>query len=228
MRTLGFTGKLYGSIRGTAIQLDDALSLRRLIGGRGQRGQMTDIRRRQLAQRYEARGSAIAHRDRAGLVQEERIHIAGHFDGFAALGENVGPQGAIHAGNTDGRQQRPDRRRNEAYQQCDQRRNVGAEAARAVAEIDPHVQLGMPRHRPQRRRDDEENQGERGQNQRQGDLVGRALADRAFDEGDHAVEKRFAGPRRDLHDDAIGQKKASWFATYQSNSVLGERGVSPL
>ena len=43
------------------------------------------------------------------------------------------------------------------------------------------------------------------QHQRQGDLVGRALADGAFDQGDHAVEERLAGRGRDPHHDAVGQ-----------------------
>ncbi len=35
-----------------------------------------------------------------------------------------------------------------------------------------------------------------GKHQRQGDLVGRALADGPFDQGDHAVEERFRRRRR--------------------------------
>ena len=54
-------------------------------------------------------------------------------------------------------------------------------------------------------RDDEEDQREGRQHQRQGDLVGRALADGPFDQGDHAIEERFAGPAVISHDDAVGQ-----------------------
>ena len=47
----------------------------------------------------------------------------------------------------------------------------------------------------------DEHQGER-------DLVGSALAHRAFDQRDHPVEERFAGRGGDPHDDAVGQ--APW------------------
>ena len=42
--------------------------------------------------------------------------------------------------------------------------------------------------------DDQEDQRERGQHERQRDLVRRALPERAFDQRDHAVEERLAGP----------------------------------
>ena len=145
--------------------------------------------------------------DRAGLVQQQRIDVAGHFDRLAALGQNVGPQGPVHAGDADGGQQGADRRRNQAHQQGDQRRHVGAQALHRLvdAEIVLHVQLGVQRHRPERGGDDQEDQRERRQHQRQGDLVGRALADGAFDQGDHAVEERLAGAGGDLDDDAVGE-----------------------
>ena len=104
-------------------------------------------------------------------------------DRFAALGDDVGLQRAVHAGDADRGQQRADRRRNQTDQQRDQRRHVGAEALQRFreAEVAHHVLLGVPRHRPQRHDDDQKDQRERGQHQRQRDLVGRALADGAFD-----------------------------------------------
>ncbi len=111
-----------------AIQVDDALAFGRLVGGRGQGRQVADVRGRVVAQRHELRGTAIADRDGAGLVEQQRIHVAGHFDGLAALGDDVGPQRPVHAGDADGRQQGADRRRDQADQQGHQRRDVGAEA----------------------------------------------------------------------------------------------------
>ena len=72
-------------------------------------------------------------------------------------------------------------------------------------EIRLHVVLGVEGHRPQGGRHDQEDQREGRQHEREGDLVGRALADGPLDEGDHAVEKRAAGAGRDPHDDPVGE-----------------------
>ena len=71
---------------------------------------------------------AVAERDRAGLVEQQRVDVAGHLDGLPALGDQVCPQCPVHAGDADGGEQRADRRRNQADEQRDQRRDVGAEA----------------------------------------------------------------------------------------------------
>ena len=83
---------------------------------------------RVIAQRHELRGLAVAHGDGAGLVQQQRVHVAGHLDRLAALGDDVGPQRPVHAGDADGRQQGADGRRDQADQQGHQRRHVGAQA----------------------------------------------------------------------------------------------------
>ena len=75
-----------------------------------------------------SRRLAVADRDRAGLVEQQRVDVAGHLDRLAALGDHVRPQGPVHAGDADGRQQRADRRRDQADEQRHQRRDVGAEA----------------------------------------------------------------------------------------------------
>ena len=54
-----------------------------------------------------------------------------------------------------------------------------------------HVLLGVVGHRPERGGDDEKDQGEGGQDERQGDFVGRPLADGPFHQGDHAVQEGF-------------------------------------
>ena len=87
-----------------------------------------DFRGGEVAEGDELRGVAIAHGDRAGLVQQQRIHVAGHFHRLAALGEDVGPQGPVHAGDADGRQQGADGRGDQADQQGHQRGHVGAQA----------------------------------------------------------------------------------------------------
>ena len=109
-------------------QFDDALALGRFVGGGGQGRQAADFAGREAAEGHELRGPAVADGDRAGLVQEQRIDVAGHFHRLAALGDDVGPQGAVHAGDADGRQQGADGRGNQADQQGHQRRHVGAQA----------------------------------------------------------------------------------------------------
>ncbi len=47
---------------------------------------------------------------------------------FAAFGQDVGLQGAVHAGDADRGQQGSDRRGDQTDQQCHQRRHVGPEA----------------------------------------------------------------------------------------------------
>ncbi len=113
-------------------QLDDALALGRLVGGRGQGRQAPDLGGREAVEGHELRRLAVADGDRARLVQQQRVHVAGHFHRLAALGDDVGPQGPVHAGDADGRQQGADRRGDQAHQQGHQRRHVGAQALDAA------------------------------------------------------------------------------------------------
>ena len=77
------------------------------------------------------------------------------------------------------------------------------------AEVRHHVPLGVPRHRPQRHHDDHEDQGERREDQGEGDLVGRALAHRALHEGDHLVEERFTRVGGDANHDPVGEHEGA-------------------
>ena len=67
---------------------------------------------------------AIAERDRARLVEQQRVDVARGFDGAAARGEDVALQDAVHAGDTDRRKQSADGRRDEADQQRDEHDDV--------------------------------------------------------------------------------------------------------
>ena len=57
------------------------------------------------------------------------------------------------------------------------------------------VEVEVPGHRVKRGGDDQEDDRERGQNDRQRDLIGRLLADCPLDQGDHPVEEALARPR---------------------------------
>ena len=197
-------------------EVHNALPFRRFVGGRGQGRQAGDLRGREVAERNELRRAAIAHGDRAGLVQEQRIDVAGHFDRLAALGDDVRPQRPVHAGDADGRQQGADGRGDQADQQGDQRGHVGAQAFHRLPARNAVMYCSaFKAMRPERRGDDEEDQREGGQHQRQGDFVGRPLADGPFDQGDHAVEEGIAGMavicttmRSDKHAGAAGNAGA--------------------
>ncbi len=186
-------------------QFHDALALGRLIGGRGLGRQAGDIGGRKAVERHELRCPAVADGDGSGLVQEQRIHVAGNFHRLAALGHDVGPQGAVHAGDADGRQKGADGRGDQTHQQGHQGRHVGAEAQEplAGAGIVFHVQLDIVGERPECGRHDQEDQRESRQHDGKGDLVGRPLADGPFHQGNHAVEEGTARRGRNLDDDAV-------------------------
>ena len=143
----------------------------------------------------EARGLAVAERDRAGLVEQQHRDVAGGLDRAARRGEHVAAHEAVHAGDADGREQRADRRRDE---RDEERGQHGERDARA----------GQVRHRHERRAHDEEDQAHAREQDRERDLVGRALALGALDERDHAVEERLAGVRGDADDDAVARARA--------------------
>ena len=63
---------------------------------------------------------AIAQRDGAGLVEQQRVDVARGFHGLAAHGQHVVLHHAVHAGDADGREQAADGGRNQADQQRDQ------------------------------------------------------------------------------------------------------------
>ena len=69
---------------------------------------------------HELRCLAIAQGDGAGLVEQQRVHVAGGFHGAPAHGQHVVLHQPVHAGDADGREQAADGGGNEADQQRDQ------------------------------------------------------------------------------------------------------------
>ncbi len=65
----------------------------------------------------------IAERNRAGLVQEQHIDVAGRFDRAARGRNHVGLNHPIHAGDADRREQAADRRGNQANQERNKHRD---------------------------------------------------------------------------------------------------------
>ena len=63
---------------------------------------------------------AVAERDRAGLVEQQHVDVAGGLDGAARHREHVALHQPVHAGDADRREQRADRRRDQRDEQRDQ------------------------------------------------------------------------------------------------------------
>ena len=74
-------------------------------------------------QRDELDRLAVAERDRAGLVEQQRVHVARRLDGAAAHRDHVLLDQPVHAGDADGREQAADGRRDEADQERDEDRH---------------------------------------------------------------------------------------------------------
>ena len=134
----------------------------------------------------------VAERDRAGLVEQQRVHVAGGFDRAARHRQHVVLHQAVHAGDADRRQQPADRRRDQAHQQRHQH-----EQRLRRARVD--------RERLQRDHGDQEDDRQPRQQDVERDLVRRLLPLGAFDQRDHPVEERLAGIGRDLHADPVRQ-----------------------
>ena len=98
-------------------QHDDGAALRRLVGERGQLRRVGQFLLGHAAQRLELGRLAVAERDGAGLVEEERVDVARGLDRAARHGEHVEAHQPIHAGDADGRKQRADGGRDQRHEQ---------------------------------------------------------------------------------------------------------------
>ena len=65
-------------------------------------------------------GLAVAERDRAGLVEQQHVHVAGGLDRAAAHRQHILLHQPVHARDADGAEQPADGGRNQADQQRDQ------------------------------------------------------------------------------------------------------------
>ena len=135
------------------------------------------------AHRQELRRLAVAERDGAGLVEQQRVDVARRLDGAARHGQHVEAHQPVHAGDADRRQQRADRRRDQGHEQRHQHQH--AHGAAGIG--------GEARDRRDREDEDDRHAGEQDVER---DLVRRLLPLGALDQGDHAVEEGRALLRR--------------------------------
>ena len=143
-------------------------------------------------QREELGGLAVAERDGAGLVEQQRIDVAGGFHRAAGHGQHVEAHQPVHAGDADGRQQRADRGRD----QRDEQRHQDHHGHRAAG-IGGEARDG--------RHGEDEDDRQAGEQDVERDLVRRLLPLGAFHQRDHAVEEGRALRRGDAHLDPVRQ-----------------------
>ena len=101
-------------------QHHDGAALGGLVGQRGQLGRVGHVLLAVPAHGIEVRRHPVAQGDGAGLVQQQRLHVAGGLDRPTAHGQHVALHQAVHAGDADGGEQGPDGGRDQADQQRDQ------------------------------------------------------------------------------------------------------------
>ena len=164
-------------------QDDDRAALGRLVGEARELRRIGELGLVDAGKRKERGRLAVAERDRAGLVEEERRAVARGLDRAAREREHVALDEAVHPGDADRREQRADRRRDQADEQRDQH-DDGLLRAR----VDGERLQGHDR--------DEEDEGQAGEEDVERDLVRGLLPARALDERDHPVEEALAGLRR--------------------------------
>ncbi len=160
-------------------EVDDRASLRRLVGERRHQRGLGDLALVDTVHRDELGRLPRAERDRAGLVEQQRGHVAGGLDGATRHRQHVALHQPVHAGDADRRQQPADRGRDQAHEQGDEHDDA---------------LLGARVDRERLQRDDRQQEHDRqpGEQDRQRDLVRGLLPVGAFDERDHPVEERLA------------------------------------
>ena len=200
-------------------QHDDRAALGSFIRKRGELSGVGQILVRDAGRGNEFRGAAVAERDRAGLIEQQRVHVARRLHGAARHRQHVALDDAVHARDSDGGEQTADRRGNQADQQRDQHE-------------DRLRRAGINRHGLKRDHGQQEDDRQPGEQDIERDFVRRLLPLGAFDQLDHAIEKGLAGIRRDAHDDfvreharAAGDRRAvaARFANHRSG-LAGDGG----
>ena len=99
---------------------DDRTALRRLVGERGELGGIRQLLFADAAHGTKRRRLTIAEGDGAGLIQQERVDVAGRFHRPTRHRQHVETDETVHAGDADGRQQCADGRRDQRHEQRDQ------------------------------------------------------------------------------------------------------------
>ena len=159
---------------------DDRAPFRRLVGEARELRRVGELALVDARQRQELGRLAVAERDRAGLVEQQRRAVARRLDRASREREHVAADEPVHAGDPDRREQAADRRRDQGDEQRDEH---------------DHLLLGARVDRERLQGDDGEQEDDRqpGEQDVERDLVRRLLPLGALDERDHPVEEALAG-----------------------------------
>ena len=148
--------------------------------------------------REEGGGLPVAERDRAGLVEQQDVHVARRLHRAAGHGDDVLLDHAVHARDADGGQERADGGRDQADEQGHQH---GDRHRRSL----PGRPDAVERERQQGGGGEQEDDGQRGEQDVERDLVRGLLPLRALDQRDHPVQERLARVGGDLDDEPVRQ-----------------------
>ena len=190
----------------------DRPAFRRFIGQAGQLRCIGQFLVVDSVDRQELDCLPISQRDRAGLVEQQRVDVAGGFHCLAAHRQHIVLHHAIHAGDADGGKQPADGGRDQADQQGDQDRDGGNRSRARLRDAEHRIGL-------QRNHREQEDQRQARDQDVQRDLIRRLLALRALHQRDHAVEERLARVGGDLDLDLIRQDAGA--ARYRAAVAAG-------
>ena len=129
--------------------------------------------------RIEFRSLTVTDCNRTSLVQQQSVDVTGRLHSLTGFGNHVGTQSTVHSGNTDGRKQTADGRRNQANEQ-------------RTESCNGNHRIGIVGKRFQGNADNQEYQSEHGQQYRQSDFIRSLLAACTFYQGNHLVQEALA------------------------------------
>jgi hypothetical protein len=142
--------------------------------------------------RNEVAGLTVAERDRAGLVEQQDIDVAGRLHRAARGREHIALEQPVHAGDADGAEQSADGRWYQANQQRDEGREGEGNVRVQAERLEGHD-------------DEQENHRQCGEQEGERDFVRRLLPGRALDHRNHAINERTARFRSHPNDDPVAQ-----------------------
>ena len=202
-------------------QDDDASSLRRLVSQGCELGRIRQPLCRCPFHGQKFNRLAVAQRNRAGLVEQKDVHVAGGFDGLARHGNDVRLDHTVHAGDADGGEQAADGGRNKADEEGDDHRH--GDRRSLPRRPDAVDRKGHKGHGGQKK-----DQREPGKQDVEGDLVRRFLALGPLHHGDHLVEERLARVCRDADDEPVRQHTgAAGYGASVAAAFPDHRGALP-
>ena len=190
-------------------QRDDRAAFRGLVGIAGEQRSFGGLLLGNARHRDHFGREPVAEGDGAGLVEQQRVDVAGRLHRAAGHRQHVEAHQPIHAGNADRRQQRADRGRD----QRDEQRHQHDHRDRAA---------GIGREARDGGGGEHEDDGQPDQQDVERDFVRRLLPFGAFDQRDHAVQKRIARRRGDADDDAVRNDRGA--AGHRRAVAAGFRG----